>query len=207
MTVNTLANPEYPNPSREDYCDFLVRIYFGAGDDLLLLCVRRAYHDMNRTLRGLRRIRGAEALRERATDCVATLLKDLPAKKIDSADAFDRWHKARCGRLISVYPQAFSLSVGQAQKWLNMALKYIFTLGEGRIPGYAPLYKFAHIPIDSIVLKEVARLGGPKLTMPWSRLNDYGTYIAYQQECRNLFSGSCPLAAEFRLFQDNAAER
>jgi hypothetical protein len=90
--------------------------------------------------------------------------------------------------------------VGQAQKWLNMSMKYLFTLGERRVPGFAHLYQFAHIPIDNVFLKSATALGGPSLHVPWSRLDDYATYLSCQQAFRNLFGGSIPLEAEFRLW-------
>lgn len=34
-------NSSYEVPSREDYFDFLIRCYFGEGQDELQLCVRR----------------------------------------------------------------------------------------------------------------------------------------------------------------------
>jgi hypothetical protein len=79
-------------------------------------------------------------------------------------------------------------------------MKYLFALGEKRLPGFAYLYRFAHIPIDNVFLKSAVALGGPSLQVPCSRLDDYATYLSYQKAFRDLFSGSIPLAAEFRLW-------
>ena len=65
-------------PSREDYFDFLVRCYFGEGKNPLRLCVQRAYLDLNRTLHGFAGHKGAETLREKAHQFVATLVNALP---------------------------------------------------------------------------------------------------------------------------------
>ena len=48
---------------------------------------------------------------------------------------FDRWHEAACTKLQTLYhDHGFTdFSVGQAQKWLNMSLKYVFTLGQDRL--------------------------------------------------------------------------
>jgi hypothetical protein len=81
-----------------------------------------------------------------------------------------------------------------------MSMKYVFTIGENRLPGFASLYPFAHIPIDNVFLERAASVGAPSLGIAWSRLNDYTTYLSYQQACRDLFRGSIPLAAEFRLW-------
>lgn len=57
----------YGVPSREDYFDFLIRCYFGDGQDALQLCVRRAYLDLNRTLHGFAGHGTADQLRRRRT--------------------------------------------------------------------------------------------------------------------------------------------
>jgi len=78
--------------------------------------------------------------------------------------------------------------------------EYLFAIGERRLHGFVHLYQFAHIPIDNVFLKAAAGLGGPSLPVPWSRLDDYGTYLDCQQAFRDMFRGSIPLAAEFRLW-------
>ena len=46
----------FPVPTRADQCDFLLRVYFGAGADDLTACVHRAYFDLSRTLHGFSRL-------------------------------------------------------------------------------------------------------------------------------------------------------
>jgi hypothetical protein len=67
---------------------------------------------------------------------------------------FDRWHGDACASLCSLYSQnCFTeFTIGQSQKWINMALKYDYVLGEDRVGGFADLYRFCHLPIDSIIL-------------------------------------------------------
>jgi len=192
----------YPIPSREDHFDFLIRVYFGPGKDLMRLCVHRAYLDLNRTLRGFAKHQDKDALREKGHQCVIELLRALPRKKISSARAFDSWHAAACHQLQKLYREDgfSSFSIGQAQKWLNMSLKYIFALGEDRLSGFAALYEFSHIPIDNIFLARAAELGGPSISRPWSHLDNYPNYLALQKKFRQLFQGSVPLAAEFQIW-------
>src|SRR5262245_11272631 len=156
---------QYPTPTREQYFDFLVRCFFNEGSDLMLLCARRAYLDFNRTLRGFAKHPGNEELRDDGHRKVLALLVALPGKKIASQATFDNWHQAACVELRNLYhTRDFArFSIGHAQKWLNMSLKYAFTLGEDRLPGYAPLYQFAHIPIDDIFLKQAETCGVPRL--------------------------------------------
>jgi hypothetical protein len=192
----------YPIPSRAEHFDFLIRCYFGEGSDLLRLCIHRAYLDFNRTLHGFANHKSADHLRQRGYDCVYKLLTALRKKKICSQRGFDKWHEAACRQLQQQYHNGgFKLfSIGQAQKWLNMSMKYLFAIGERRLHGFAHLYRFAHIPIDNVFLNAAVDLGGPSLRGAWSRLDDYGTYLNCQQAFRDLFRGSIPLAAEFRLW-------
>ena len=43
----------------------------------------------------------------------------------------------------------------QAQKWINMSMKYLYALGDERVPGISKNYEYFHIPIDNIILNEL----------------------------------------------------
>ena len=81
----------YGVPSREDYFDFLIRCYFGEGQDALQLCVRRAYLDLNRTLHGFAGHSTADKLREKAHQRVAEKVAALK-NEAASQQALDSWH-------------------------------------------------------------------------------------------------------------------
>lgn len=191
----------YEVPSREDYFDFLIRCYFGEGQDALQLCVRRAYLDLNRTLHGFAGHGTADQLREEAHQRVALLVAGL-GHETPSQQSFDSWHRKACLDLRRHYRKGGfeAFSHGQAQKWLNMTLKYVFAMGESRLPGYLPHYSFAHIPIDNVFVTAAKAIGGPDLPMPWSRLDDYSVYFGLQEGYRKMFAPSAPLAAEFKLW-------
>jgi hypothetical protein len=193
--------PIFTAPSREDYFDFLVRCYFGDSEDSLQLCVKRAYLDLNRTLHGFAVRKGSEELRNSAHLLVGRLVTGLLALSA-SQQAFDSWHRKACLDLRGHYRKGGfeAFSHGQAQKWLNMTLKYVFAMGESRLPGYLPYYSFAHIPIDNVFVAAAKAIGGPELPMPWSRLDDYAVYFGLQEGYRKMFAPSAPLAAEFKLW-------
>jgi hypothetical protein len=193
----------YGVPSREDYFDFLIRCYFGEGQDALQLCVRRAYLDLNRTLHGFAGHSTAGQLRETAHQRVAEKVAALKHEAA-SQQAFDSWHRKACLDLRGHYRKGgFEVfSHGQAQKWLNMTLKYVFAMGESRLPGYLSYYSFAHIPIDNVFVAAAKAIGGPDLPMPWSRLDDYAIYFRLQEGYRKMLAPSAPLAAEFKLWLD-----
>lgn len=205
MKRNKIRLPKFSIPSREEHFDFLLRCYFGEGRDPLRLCIDRAYLDFNRTLHGIAKNNNGDGLRNAATACLIKLLSGLSLKRIRTQSDFDKWHKSACDQLRQLYrSHGFTrFSIGQAQKWLNMALKYVFTFGQKRLPGFAKLYPFAHVPVDSVVLKCTRAHGGQPLSVPWSRLDDYATYLEFQKLFRQLFRGSVPLAAEFRLWLDD----
>jgi hypothetical protein len=113
---------------------------------------------------------------------------------------FDSWHQSTCRKLIAVYqPYHFHFYVGQAQKWINMTFKYIFTLGESWFPGYRTLYPFCHVPLDEILIAAPAKYGFPGLTSAWSRIDDYAVYLHCQDWVRDRFP-LIPLDTEIYLW-------
>lgn len=145
----------------------------------------------------------ADAIRDSAHQKVCELISELrvAGPRMDQA-RFDNWHRQADHALRAHYfEEGFkSLSVGQSQKWLNMALKYVFTMGEKRLPGYGSVYPYAHVPIDNIILSALRPTGEPSLGARWSRLDEYSTYMRFQRWVRNHYPNSAPLAVEFRLW-------
>lgn len=83
-----------------------------------------------------------------------------------------------------------------------MAFKYIYLFGDTSIPGFAPLYIFAHIPLDNIILERLVKdYGATPIKTLWSKLDDYAEYLKFQRWVRCRFSSYAPLAVEFRLWQ------
>ena len=189
--------------TRLDYEEYMIRIYFGRGD-YLTGCIDRAYLDFNRTLHGLGRIRKGDELYKKATERLKRRLSDLrKANSVRSQTGFDKWHRSTCLGLTQLYkkygyPRFY---IGQAQKWVNMTLKYIFTMRDSRVSGFGKVYRFCHIPIDNIVLGRlyVLEYEFPDFSVAWSRINDYEEYLAFQKWFRSAFKLS-PLDAEFKLW-------
>jgi len=193
----------YKNPSPEDQQAFLIRLYFGAGSDAISLCIKRAYLDFNRTLHGISRSPGAFASGSASLVKALTKLRD----RDKTQESFDTWHENTCNLLITAYDtEGFnSFYIGQAQKWVNMVLKYIFVYGEERIPGYKPFYPFCHVPVDRIILQDSEFKKLANFSGAWSRINNYSNYMAFQVAVRERFRDSSPLAVEFFRWQaDNS---
>ena len=133
-----------------------------------------AYLDFNRTLRGISKVDNAAKLHTNAVDVLSKSLAELKEMLKTPTDQtiFDTWHEETCAKLIAVYEGSYTVYGGQAQKWVNMTLKYVYTLGDERISGFKAAYPLCHAPLDNIVVKELVKFGFPGLTdVVWSKLD------------------------------------
>jgi hypothetical protein len=178
----------------------LMLFFFGPGTDAIALSVNRAYRDFNRTLHGLKAIEDASGP---ARKYLLERLSALPLQdQTNDQYAFDAWHEVTCIGLIDSFKVAgyAHMHIGQSQKWLNMALKYIFFFAPTQITGFQRFFPYCHIPIDNIILKSQVFENAPSFGCAWSRITDYAKYIAFQRWARTAFEGSAPLAVEFRVW-------
>ena len=110
---------------------------------------------------------------------------------------YGNWHKETCDNLRNHYnAETDYLKYGQAQKWVNMTIKYIyyiFTEAEEFLPNEWKNEKVAevlnsfkndyHMPIDSYILNEMAKRNiNIKPKKAWSNIDDYENYKEYQKE-------------------------
>jgi len=183
---------------RSDYEDCLIFLYFGRGEDHLSLCQRRAYGDLQRTLHGIAGLQGAVGVRKEADRVVTRMFAAIRTVDAATQEKFDGWHRAACEDLKTVYKRnGYELfHVGHAQKWLNMTFKYVYVMGEQRLPGFAHLYDFCHVPLDQILIDAFKKYEFQPLKCAWSRLDDYEVYLDRQRWVRNRFRLP-PLDVEF----------
>lgn len=115
---------------------------------------------------------------------------------------FDEWHEVKCEEIINFMNNSIDKSntkilkkkekftIGQAQKWVNMTLKYLWLLNA--LPaGVEPEY--LHVPIDSYII-EIAydnknKFGNAlglekKPNKSWSKLPEYEEYFKIQEAIR-----------------------
>lgn len=114
---------------------------------------------------------------------------------------FDDWHKAKCREIINFMNNSIDKSntkilkkdftIGQAQKWVNMTLKYLWLLNA--LPtGVKPEY--LHVPIDSYIIEiaydnknkfeNALGLLEKKPKKSWSKLPEYKKYFKIQEAIR-----------------------
>jgi len=194
-------------PTPADQHKYLLRVYFGSTTDPLSGCINRAYRDFNRTLHGFAELAKGKGLYDQGSAVVRSFLSGLVSSPGACSDqpTFDAQHRTACVQLCDSYSTGgfADFRVGQAQKWLNMALKYVFVFGGHHLPGYTRVFELAHIPLDNIILERLRSYGVPRLTTAWSRITSYDEYMGIQNWVRSTFLGSSPLAVEFQLWQNS----
>lgn len=207
----------FPIPSELDIQECFLRFLFGSGESFLVKAIRLAYGDVCRTMKGIADHDPDGRLRAKAVELLHDRLKDVTAyvrnqKTFDKVNqhTFDAWHQATCDALIELYhsDKFGNFFVGQAQKWINMAVKYCALLGDRAMPSGRSLFSVGHVPIDGYVIKQ---LSGPRFGLPkalqfdaWSRVDSYDRYMEFQFWVREKFAPSLPLAVEFYLWQQYA---
>ena len=189
--------------NRTDIENFWIRCYLNPSGNLLNAAIDRAYRDFNRTLHGIAREQTAERQQGLKKE-IEKIVSEVLINTFLNQNEFDKWHESQCMTLIKTYKEISNhkIFIGQAQKWINMSLKYLFALGENRINGISKNYEYFHFPLDNIIIQKLKNYGFPKLKVAWSRIDDYEEYISFQRLMRTKFSGQIPLDVEFRLYNE-----
>ena len=191
----TKKKVEMIKDSRSCAKDFLLYSLFGGNVDYKTAAIDRAYVDMAaHTLRGFgekkeeierkwsARFEASKKLKERL---------DIIGPYFTQRE-YDKWHKETCVILVQCYKEPVVLTIGQAQKWLNMTIKYLYVMnkvGIGCVPAFIKDENnavFYHVPLDSYILKE-AKENVSGLT--WSTITNYDTYMSIQEGLRRSGKG------------------
>ena len=190
--------------TKEQWDKYILDLFFGkteSEDDALNNCINRAYRDFNRTLHRFGSIENNEKITIDVKKHLFDEFQNVNTLTIKTQKDFDIWHLQQCEALTRLYSlnNYNSFHIGQAQKWINMTFKYVYSYGNKYLDGYDKLYQFCHVPLDNILIKELKTFNPPKLKTSWSRINNYETYLEYQSWFRDKFT-DLPLDVEFRLW-------
>ena len=199
------------NEMDKELKDFLLFSYFGITtkdlndkDNIIKICAERAYLDLNRTLKFSPEYKDdkndtKEELKKKAgrrlwfknKTCVCIskhIIKDLICSNHD----FDWQHKNLCDEIIRISEQGIitgGMTYGQAQKWVNMTMKYMWLLGIWDEEFKRVIDKI-HVPVDSYIIEAVRQRinlkEGTEIDLPttaWSNWN-HEEYIKFQRELR-----------------------
>lgn len=187
----------------------LVTFYFGTrvaldptSSEAIENVSHRAYRDLSRTLHGIGSHPDKKVLLDDTHASLYQFITDL--KNLTTQEEFNALHDSWCNKRIEFFKKhphpdrkTFALTYGQAQKWINMTLKYLAVIDH---PAIAPIYTFLHIPIDSIIYEEakhsVTGIGVPRSpgNVSWSRL-DQNQYQDYQQQLHDRITSADPSVA------------
>ena len=182
----------------QDILLFLKFAYFGNMSNPLEAASRSAYHDMMRTIRFYDLPQSDRwEMREKVNKLLKEEIDWLDSSHIRSQSVFDNWHRKLSDEIKMIYQSyGIEFSYGQAQKWINMTIKYLYIL---EVQSFDGVFEYLHIPIDNYIFDSVENLLGiPRPKQAWSRLDDYDWYLCYQEAIREKLSGISPLRWEFR---------
>ncbi len=187
-------------PTLQQQKDFLFRTYFGTRGDEQDRFISRAYRDMNRTLRGIGKLEDADKARilNGAKNLVKAGINDLsrkvfPANPTLASKQFDQWHTDLCRALTTHYATELQnlqskirLTHGQAQKWVNMTMKYCWACAGSSLAGIDPWYEVAHIAVDEVILVAAEKTGtiGRRPCKKWSKWDNQAEYLEFQKRIR-----------------------
>lgn len=179
-----------------DYLKFC-RICMCKIQDDIEASIFLAYKDMQRTLHGISRLPEKDILKTEIKDSIKSWIIGL--SKISDQNSFDRSHKELTETIISIAKKYGydDFTVGQAQKWINMSLKYLSVFNHSQC---ANVYQYFHIPLDSYILEAIIGPDYLQKVGAWSRISDYDIYLSIQRDFRNKYPNEIPLDVEFNIW-------
>lgn len=181
-------------------------------EDIYPLAVHQAYLDLNRTLSDVGD--SVKSKKNIVTDKLREYFKGAPP---NTPSCFDEHHNEMMAALIYDERQP-QFSVGQAQKLINMAFKYLYCCEDFR-DKKKDHFNFCHMPLDSFTLNWTEHIlqnseGIPEKLgssakrlskVAWSSISDQGGYEELMNEIRKFLGQSAPsitiLEAEFEIWE------
>lgn len=157
--------------------------------EAMKVCADRAYLDLCRTLRFSTKDESNTAFRDDVVNIIVQNINDL----ISDRDEFDTRHNELCEKIIETANSQNVLSAdftyGQAQKWLNMTLKYMLLMNfwSDKLKTVSDIL---HIPVDSYIIEAAEKYLKIKMSSKaWSKW-DKDEYIDFQEKIRNALVGA-----------------
>lgn len=170
--------------------------------------VQLGYLDVNRTLRGIDPEQ-SQLFKGNVVSFINSLLSSPPENQED----FDLLHHRCCEKCLGSIGRA-RIHYGQAQKLLNMSLKYLYNeyavyrgkMNQFRFPDNNVEHLF-HLPIDNQILDyliQKCHFVAPT-RLPWSQW-DYEHYLSFQCQLRQRLNPQySPLEIDYMLWNTKGA--
>lgn len=200
--------------------DFYRVCLFGTKDPDIEDVAKRAYRDLCRTLKLNKGENGISHRDNVISEIIEPKIKEKLVNSVCiSQGDYDEFHHALCKEIIGYYLNEKSciseFYYGQAQKWVNMTMKYLCVIGEDKCAWLKGIYEYLHIPIDSIILDRVINelkiesviVNNNKVSLKnlrWSRIEKQDTYKAIQSKLRVALNekGVIPIVWEFNAWNN-----
>lgn len=164
---------------------YLLNVYFGKiTEKPIHAAVKRAYLDFSRTQHGFAKNERKAAIQHERETYLIERISAICATIFKSQEEFDDFHRETVSGLQRKSQNSFS--VGQAQKWINMSLKYCAIINPD---AFSQNLRYNHVPIDNILLSKLhdyPRIG------TWSRIKCYNLYLTFQNWFREQAKGEMP---------------
>lgn len=158
-------------------------------------------------------------------ECIDKLVREKERLlKVTDQEQFDEIHKECCEMIDEHYKQHGynEFYVGKAQKWINMALKYICIYWRGEEKDLEKIAEYCHVPLDRYIADPIVNKLNVDLPqyegfkMPqkrpfsaensnysWSKITDYREYLKCQCDIKNaLGKNKAALLWEFEQWLD-----
>lgn len=124
------------------------------------LAIKRAYRDFCRTInKDEQLLKNKYTLKTAYDEAAKFISSEIPVIPLNQKD-YDTWFNNCCEIIIKI-----GYTFGQAQKWVNMTMKYLIVLG------YEPIFKatpYLHAPIDNDIVHCVVEKEHWNEYLPWS---------------------------------------
>lgn len=135
--------------------------------DLIQRAVELGYDDAKRTFKG---INNYSNQKNKAFDNLKNSIFDFFNNSTypNTQNDYNIYHEGWCKKFISDL-SPFKISYGQAQKVINMAMKYLLCLSDAKKMDY---FKYCHIALDSYILAWYNRQQLGKTKTSWSKLEE-----------------------------------
>ncbi len=131
-------------------------------------------------------------------DYLALEIERMFQKQNVTQDEYDNWVKAACKVIRKIYRDhgISDYTYGNAQKLLNMTVKYTFSADN--VDPTLPIFKVAHIPVDRVIMNiSKKKLGVERMPKSWSKTDDMAEITSYEERFRQaLPEGYFPLLWE-----------